>query len=358
MINIHCNITGTPDDTPVIIVDTGITRFGDLSTPGRCTFPLPDDTPPHGAYIHWNGKSARTVIAIAPNVPLTPGDYEGGSLYEPIPTLVYDAFSLTALTTLNDHFITADEGMRWWWRGATDMLLPARLEVGEDIRPLLEQRANAGANIVRSLAMGYPFWPSGAPVREETARAFFTLAAEYALYVEWVVFAGTRDNMPELAKQQAFWLQNIRMVRDYSNVLVELLNEAGHGSQRIDPAQFGDPIGVLASHGSGLTDAPPVTPLWDFATYHPRRDRPPDARGFTNYDAYEFQAEWPKPCPFIPDEGIKPHEYGFDTRWAYQMGLHAAACAGGTFHSDAGVRSLLWTPQEVRCAEAFYSGIG
>jgi hypothetical protein len=141
-------------------------------------------------------------------------------------------------------------------------------------------------------------------------------------------------------------------------VLVELLNEFGHGSQNLDPSQFQKPAGLLSSHGSGLTDAPPVEPLWDFATYHPRRDPPLDTRGFTNYDPYEFQAVWPKPCPYIPDEGIKPQHYGFNPAYARQLGRHCAMQSGGTFHSDHGVRSLLWPPEVFACAQEFYLAIG
>lgn len=358
MIAIHCNVSGTPTDTPLLVVDTGARANGDLSVPGRCSFRLPNGTPPHGATLTWNGRTARTVIALRPGVPLAPGDYEGGQLYEPIPTLDYGPPELSALRVEGDHFVVAATGRRWWWKGATDMLLPARLEAGENISPILDQRRNAGATIIRALAMGYPFWPSGAPVQFATVRRFFEMTATARVYIEWVIFAGTRTVMPRPDAQLRFYQETLDVVRAYPHVLVELLNEQGHGTQQIDPQIFPRPGGVLASHGSGLTDASPVTPLWDFATYHPRRDRPPDSRGFTNYDPFAFQNDWPKPCPFIPDEGIKPQEYGFNPEWAAQMGRHAAHCAGGTFHSDAGVRSLPWTPEEVRCAEAFYSAIG
>lgn len=357
MIRIHGNVSGTPTDAPLLVVDSGAKAVGDLHTSGRVTFHLPDGTPPHGATVSWNNTSARFVIAHRYGEPLPPGDYEGSSLVQPLPTLTYTSHPiLNPLIVAGERFIDVD-GQRWWWKGATDMLLAARLEVGEDILPILRQRRDAGATIIRALAMGFPFWPSGAPARWDTVRHLFGLCADEGLYLEWVIFAGTRVNMPSLSQQQSFYAETLSLARLYPHVLIELLNEDGHGSQQIDPHAFSRPTGILASHGSGITDASPVLPVWDFATYHPRRDRPPDARGFTNYDPYEFQADWPKPCPFIADEGIKPHEYSFDPAWARQMGRHASMGAGATFHSDHGVRSELWTSEEFRCANAFYAAI-
>jgi hypothetical protein len=99
-----------------------------------------------------------------------------------------------------------------------------------------------------------------------------------------------------------------------------------------------------------------VSPFWDYATYHARRE--PDGRGFTNYDPYEFERDYPKPCPFICDEGIKPENYGFNLDYAHKIGYHAAACAGGTFHWSGGVNSEPLTGPYFDCARAFFEGCG
>ena len=266
---------------------------------------------------------------------------------------------------VQDENFYATNGSLWKWKGSTDMYLPAKLAAGQDILPIIRQRKDAGANILRSLAMvdwdWLPWWsPKHTADYWTHVQRYFELLAAEEMWLELTVFAGTKRLMPNQGEQLEFWQQTIDLARQYPHILLELLNEDGHPTQSINPQVFAQPSGeLLASHGSGLTDADMVRPLWDFGTYHSRRDSPPDTRGFTNYDAYEFQASYPKQCPTIPDEGMKPENYRHDPNVALLMGLHCDMHSGGTFHTTQGATdgSILWPANVEDCAKAFYAAI-
>jgi hypothetical protein len=247
------------------------------------------------------------------------------------------------------------------WKGFSDFRLAQAQMAGEDISDRLQQRLELGANLVRVFGMkanntGWDLIPSGRADYFGDVRRFLETAIQAGLAVEWTVFADTREIMPQTGDQLKFWEETCQTLEPYAeHVVVELVNEWNHPTQKIDPSKFMKPAGVRSSHGSGQTDQDPVWPRWDFACYHARRD---GARGFTNYDPYEFQAVYPQPCPLIPDEGAKPENYAFDPVYAELMGRHAGVGWGGTFHSSQGVNSQLLPEAEARCARAFFNGIG
>ncbi|HVI42774.1 MAG TPA: hypothetical protein VM577_19375, partial [Anaerovoracaceae bacterium] len=227
---------------------------------------------------------------------------------------------------------------------------------GEDISDYLTQAEEAGFNLLRVLAMktdntGWALDPKQSLYWDALDRLFQRLDT-FGFHCELTVFADTRYVLPNPTDQQVFWTRVIDMAKEHSNVLLELVNEYGHPTQAINPLNFHKPDGILASHGSGLTDSDGVQPYWDYMTYHARRDAPPDARGFTNYNQYEFQSVYPS-LPRIPDEGIKPENYGYDIGYASLLGMHAACGAGGTFHWGGGVNSEMMDSKTYDCAVAF-----
>jgi hypothetical protein len=161
------------------------------------------------------------------------------------------------------------------------------------------------------------------------------------------------------SEQDDYRGRNLEIVRQYPFVLWEEINENGHSTQDVNVGRFSKPEGILSSHGSGLSDVQPPSPFWDYATYHARRSPYPDPRSFTNYSGYVFRDgdPYPLPCPFIPEESLKPQSYGFDTHYAYLMGKSASMVAGGTFHHDAWNEPRIFTDQEFDCAESFYAGV-
>jgi hypothetical protein len=265
----------------------------------------------------------------------------------------------TGLRIEGDHFMQGDS--RFLIKGSTDFRLAECVLRGVDITPLLEDRKAAGANLVRILAMKSPNtgWEfnTHSPGYWEAVIATCTQVGDAGLYGEWTIFADTKKMMPDPIEQQDFYRQTIETIRVFPWMLVELVNEDKHATQAINAQAFRKPDGVLSSHGSGLSDAQPVKPLWDYATYHGRRSGGL-AKISSNYSAYVFQDTYPTPCPYIPEETIKPAQYGFDVGVARLMGQSACCAAGGTFHHDAWNDARLFTDGERACAEAFYAALG
>jgi hypothetical protein len=248
----------------------------------------------------------------------------------------------------------------WTWKGSTDFRLAELVSRGVDIRPLLRDRRDTGANLVRVLSMkanntGWEFNPRGANHAVAT-RKLFEAVGEMGMYCEWVIFADTKRMMSNPAEQQDYYGYQSEIVRDYPHVLLELVNEDKHPTQAINAQLFRRPEGIVSSHGSGLSDVQPVKPLWDYATYHSRRTGGL-AKIISNYSPYVFQDTFPTPCPYIPEETLKPEQYSFDTLVATRLGQHAACGAGGTFHHSAWNDPRFFNDEERSCAEAFFTAL-
>ena len=162
------------------------------------------------------------------------------------------------VSALTSRAISSSAAARFWLRrGATEMLAPWRLLSRENIRPILEWRRAAGATIVRSLAMWWPFItgsgkPADFPDYWPTMVAYWQMLAEVGLNGEWVVFAGTRQWMPDSREQHDFYARTCQELRAFPHVTLELLNEDGHSTQMINPQNVGKPPGIPAAQGSGL----------------------------------------------------------------------------------------------------------
>ncbi len=274
--------------------------------------------------------------------------------------LVPSASPGTGLRIEGDHFMQGSA--RWLWKGSTDFRLPERVLAGVDISSLLNDRRDAGANLVRMLAMkanntGYELNPRS-PGYWDAVIETCEQVGDAGMYGEWCIFADTKKMMPDPVEQQDFYRQTIETVRMYPWMVVELLNEDKHATQSINAQGFRKPDGLLSSHGSGLSDKQPVKPLWDFGTYHARRT-PPESLGkiASNYSPYVFQDPYPTLCPYVPEETLKPEQYGYNTGVARLMGKSACCGAGGTFHHSAWLEERLFNDGERACAEAFYNAL-
>ena len=264
----------------------------------------------------------------------------------------------TGLRIEGDHFLQGDR--RWLWKGSTDFRLPERVLAGVDITAILKDRKDAGANLVRMLAMkanntGYELNPHS-PGYWDAVIETVNRVGQAGLYAEWTVFADTKRMMPDPIEQQDFYRQTIETMRQYPWMLVELVNEDKHATQAINAQAFRKPDGVLSSHGSGLSDVQPVKPLWDYGTYHGRRSGGL-AKVASNYSCYVFQDTFPTPCPYVPEETLKPEQYGYDAGVARLMGQSACCAAGGTFHHSAWLDERLFNDGERACARAFFAAL-
>lgn len=345
MKQVNCTVSGRRTDTPLLRADEGTFAATVVESPTRVVFEIADHVM-GGATILYGGKETRVLLP-------KDGAQEG-------PVLDY-APAVSGLRIVGDQFYRPD-GERWLMKGATEFrALDLFCNDRDQFNRVCDQRQQAGANTLRSLSMkwdntGWAFAPRN-PQAQSILPDYCEALAARGLYGLYTVFADTRAVMPSPSEQHEYWQATCDVMRAYPHMLVQLCNEWDHPTQAIDPSQFSKPDGILACHGSGQTDANPVAPRWDFACYHARRDRLPDARGITNYSCYEFQARFPQPGPLIPAEGLKPTDYDCNQLVARLMGEHAALGAGGFFHSSEGVNGALW-PDDVRaCATAFYEAM-
>lgn len=347
---INVNVQGDPKgDVPVIVNDEPRTVAGVFESASRVIFKLPD-TFNGGAYLNWSNGSVRFL--------LPPGGWTGEGTSLGLPDITYSPLPTGKWSVQGSQFVA--NGVVVKWKGMTHMRLLDKVLHGEIMTDHLTQAQEAGFNLVRVLGMktnntGWELNPAE-PNYWEAVGELFQQCKERGLQIEFTAFADTRYVMPIAWQQQAYWENICTAVGLHDNVLLEFMNEYGHPTQAINPLAFGKPNGIVSCHGSGLTDADGVRPYWDYMTYHARRDAPPDARGFTNYDQYEFQAVYPS-VPRIPDEGIKPENYGFDVGYATLLGEHAAIGAGGTFHWSGGVGSDMMDSRTYDCAAAFCKAI-
>jgi hypothetical protein len=255
-----------------------------------------------------------------------------------------------------DNRFVREDGSEWKWKGTNDFKLLKMVLDGEDISPTLNQRQATGANLVRVFGTAFNLFrlnPSDYPDYWGGVDRLLTIAESRGMYVEITVFADAQLVIPGLADQQTFW-KGFEQFTSRKNLFLELVNENSHVGNTIDTSAFSRLDGpALQSHGSEQTDMHPVDPAWDYVVYHARRNPPPDARGATNYDPSEFEPNYPQPRPMLADEGIKTQDAGY----AQLMGKHANIHNGGTFHTQDGVVSNLWSEATARAAAAFFAEI-
>lgn len=347
MKQININVSGDPaGDIPTIVNDEPQTVQGVFESSSRIIFKTPGSFN-GGAYLNWRGHSERFLL------PADGWVGEGSSLG--LPDITYSPETAGKWSVDGSNFVVNGKPVKW--KGITHFRFLEMILDGTDINDHLTQVKEAGFNLVRVLGMktnntGWELKPNE-PGYWDAVESLFNLLKTRGLQVEFTAFADTKFVLSDVGAQRAYWDNIVAVARRFDNVLLELVNEYGHQTQSINPLNFNKPDGVLASHGSGLTDCDGVRPYWDFMTYHARRDMP---RAFTNYDQYEFQGVYPS-LPRIPDEGIKPENYGCSLDVAYKLGQHAGCGAGGTFHWGGGVNSDLMDSPTFDCAKTFADAI-
>lgn len=250
-----------------------------------------------------------------------------------------------------DKFARGDA--QWYWKGSTDFRLVEVVLNNGPINHILDDRKEAGANLVRVLSMkanntGWELDPRGESywdALKETIKRVHSAG----LLVELTVFADTKRMMIAPSDQQNHW----KAVQGVGADFLELVNEDKHATQSLNSSSFHKLSSTPTSHGSGLSDVPPVKPFWDYATYHARRSGGL-GKVIANYNYMCSFEYWPVPCPIVPEETLKPASYGFDPNVARALGRQARYGSGGTFHHDAWNEPRVWTGAERACAEAFY----
>lgn len=330
------------DDINPILYD------GAVEEDGRLIFHLPDGRPVGGATISVNleGYKLWTGRVILPLDNATEG---------PEINLELEPSKIVPIHIEGMRFMDPS-GNPWLWKGATDFLLFKKYLDGEDILAILEQRVAAGANLVRVLGMCHNithFYPQDYPDYYDKLVGFVELLAYYGLYVEFVIFA---DQQYVKVAEQAHYIDVCARLRGKPNVFVELCNE--YEKNGIDPKHFTKPAGIIASAGSGLSDRPPGY-FWDFFGWHGRRDWP--KLPFVD-DMLIFMKRMNIPAihdePIGADETDQPARRTTSTLAMRSVASEAARLGcGGTYHSEAGLRSELWGPVQARLAPVFYGAM-
>jgi hypothetical protein len=270
--------------------------------------------------------------------------------------LEWDRVTLPRLRT-RGQFFELETGERWTAIETSDFNLLARYLNGEDIRPVLAQRAEVGFNLLRVWTlMDLGQFGIGRLRLEEhpdlyqRLPAFLELCAERKLYVELTAYTGIND--------PNHWTALLAAVASSPNVIVELVNELDQNSD--EPDHLGrvfdlnrferPPPPILVSHGSNGSQARPVQPFWDYATFH--TNGAPEEPRAVGHDASQI---WSGPT--LTNETSRHPDNVRDANQAFDAAAGAALLAAGSaFHSVHGKNSHLFEGLELELAKAWVAG--
>lgn len=365
---IKLRYTGAPTPLPILRIDAApgepnLEIDGTLNG-DRIDFALPEQAARGwGAWVVVGGNEIARLVT-----PVQPGTYlaEDPPVNMDPPSLAYAPAveSLQAVWIEGGHF--HDAHGRWFWKGVTEFCLYKRFLEGEDIRPILRQRREAGANLVRVLMqMHYitRFYPRESPAFYDRLLEFNHIIYTEGMRWECTVFADEN----EVKSGRGHWDRITQALAGAPNVFVELVNEWPKNG--IDPNAFSKPAGLLASQGSALSDSAPPLPGWDYHTWHGRRDWPKvifssedawyvgdgyDAGGSHPYSAKPVTHDEPMGFSAVDQPGRRSNSIEL----ARQIGATCSTfCDGGTFHSDEGINSVLWGPEVDAMARKFFDAL-
>jgi hypothetical protein len=250
----------------------------------------------------------------------------------------------------------------------SDFALLARYQhEGPDaVEPILRQRRDLSFNLLRVWTR-YQGWSIGGDsftdIDYARVGAFLDACARHGLYVELVGYAGTRlaptDTSTTWPDDPAHWPQLVAAVSGKTNVLLELGNELDQpANQLAHLAEYQRPAGILASHGSNGSQAWPVEPYWDYATFHTNGSSEEQRK--VGHNALEI---WSGPTltneiSRFPDVGMW---VGADATRVAALAFDSAAGAallnaGACFHSVQGKTSVLFTGATFDAARSFVAG--
>ena len=243
----------------------------------------------------------------------------------------------------------------------SDFFLYGRYLNGEDIRDVLEQRHDCGFNMLRVWTrMQLAQYGIGdctfAQHPDFYARVgdFLSLCERYGFYVELTAYFGLDQDY-----DREHWDLLGLSADGHANVLFELCNEHDQaGSNGINTAMFAPIDGFLCSHGSNGSQEMPVSPYWDYVTFHTNMAFEEQRK--VGHNAMEI---WSGPS--LTNETSRYPDGGgmWNVSFASQLtrALDAAAgaallCAGACFHSINGKNSTLWDNRALSVAAAWVTG--
>lgn len=259
--------------------------------------------------------------------------------------------SLLPRLVVNGQMFGLETGERWTAIQNSDFNLLNRWQHGEDIYPVLEQRAKVGFNLLRVWTL-YDLVNIGTFTDIDYSRIpdFLQECSRYGLYVEFTAYTSL--------ERKDHWDKLVAACQGPSNVLTELVNEGTLPVNQIDMARYARPSGVLASHGSGGSEGVPPWDPWDYVTFH--TNGASEEQRKIGHNAWEI---WSGPT--LTNETSRYPEVGMwvgaslerQKQLAYDSAAGAALlCAGSCFHSVHGKTSELWDANELAVADAWVRG--
>ena len=271
----------------------------------------------------------------------------------------FRARSLPRLVPTGQFFVL-DNGQPFTVIECSDFRLYELFLRGQDITPVLEQRASIGFNMVRVFGMGVITFSDGSTMNLQPQAwpgyytqlsGFFSLLAEFGLYGEFTAFAAARATMPLVGDQFAHWARLCTALQPISNLLLELVNEADAPSNYLATLQqLPQPDGIVASHGSNGSDEWPVSPYWRYISTHPNSDRFPRETGHIAVDIGSN-----RPCT-ANETKRAPDSFNSLTEAYDAAASGSLLCAGSCFHSVSGRISALWSGLELEMAQEWVRG--
>lgn len=233
-----------------------------------------------------------------------------------------------------------------------------RFRNGEDMRPVLAQRQELGFNVLRDwTAFDIPLIGTCPPTDDLYAAIpdYFALCADYGHYVELTAFTGPYVYFPDHAAMLRHWDRLQAALVGLTNIFdLEAINEYNNGPNLGVPLEkLSRPVGVLASHGSAVEDAPPVEPVWDMAGHRPGSNEWWRKVGHNPMADVADVYNIPAGC----NETVRMPDNDSNLIHAYDAAASAALlCAFSCFHSPSGKNATLFAGRELICAQAWADG--
>lgn len=277
-------------------------------------------------------------------------------------------------------------GQEFRWKGVTDFLLLARYLNGENIEPILQDRVNVGANLVRVFGMlaswGNPatspsdgiihFFPQEHADYFDRLRTFLDLLKRYRLRCELVVFADAQIVMPDQGQQLAHWNRVAVSIGDKTNVVLQVVNQGKKNG--VDSTVFPNPHdawpNLLASRDSGMEgDNPPPANGFAYSAYTSSRA---DIKWFVEQGSSMYYliygwgpgTDWAGTHhisildePMGASEREQPGKRSADVNAFKQLARSLVWGNGATFHCDDCINSVVLGPVQHSAAVEFLGNL-
>lgn len=361
MKTIHVNVTGTPTDVPVLIVDGGLIYLAELSA-GRATFGLNDTEPTGtGASIVFDGRSIRVLVP-------PPGAWEADQApVKPPEATTPIALAYTprvARLTAADDALVDGAGRRVVLGLASEFRIWQMVLRGEDTTAIRAERRAAGAQGSRVFGTCknlFDLDPRRYRTYYDDLPRFAQLLAADGEYLQFTAITDAQL-LPGLDLVD-HWERCCEALAPEPNVVIcELVNE--YFKNGVDPWRFRRPpvAPPVVSVGSFIDGDYPPAPWGDVATFHPTRSwkwwftvaataqeirQDPRGRGKPVWIGEPMGAA-------ATPRGDRASDPARFEQLGVSIGVYAA---GGVYHSDGGRLALPWSDAEFACAAAFFRGI-